>query len=79
MAGSFVFGVASHFFVPGPDNIFTQHPGAWLAAFQASTVLTVLLAGIGCVVGVWTVKRLSRSPGEAPVSTGSSEARIEPR
>lgn len=77
MAGSFVFGLVFHFLAPGSDNIFTQHPGAWLATFRASAVLTVILAGIGAVVGAWAVKR--HSPGGAAAPASSSESRMEPR
>jgi hypothetical protein len=33
MSGSFVFDLAYHFLIPGPDNVFTLQPGVWLVAF----------------------------------------------
>ena len=43
MAGSLAFGLLYHFLVPGPDNIFTQPPGPWRAAFVVTAVLLSLL------------------------------------
>src|SRR5215217_3737541 len=62
MAGSSVFGLAYHFVVPGPDNVFAWHPGAWRAPFQVSAALLLLVDGIGCLIGVWALNTLSRSP-----------------
>lgn len=59
MAGSFVFGLVYHFLVPGPDNVFTLHHGAWVTTFQVSAVLLAVLQLTGCLVGVWAAMRLS--------------------
>ena len=59
MAGSFVFGLVYHFLVPGPDNVFTLHHGAWVTAFQVSAVLLAALQITGCLFGVWAAMRLS--------------------
>jgi len=60
MAGAFVFDFAYHFLVPGPDNVFTLEPGAWLAPFWGSAVLVVAASGLGVLVGGWAVLRLKR-------------------
>ncbi|MCA1740190.1 MAG: hypothetical protein LC740_15600 [Actinobacteria bacterium] len=65
MVGSFVFGLAYHFLIPGPDNAFTLEPGAWQTTFRASAVLLLLIEGVGCLVGVWILSRLARLPGAA--------------
>src|SRR5215207_9221647 len=74
MAGSFLFDFAYHFVIPGPDNVFTLRPGAWLAPFWVSSVILVIVSGLGALVGGWTVVRLSRSRARAP----SARARMEP-
>ena len=61
MAGSFVFDLAYHFLIEGPDNVFTLDPGAWVAPFQVSSVLVVGVSGIGVFVGGLAVRGLSRS------------------
>jgi hypothetical protein len=59
MAGSFVFDLAYHFLIPGPDNVFTLQPGAWLIPFRVSSVMLVAVSGLGSLVGGWAVARLS--------------------
>ena len=64
MAGAFVFGLVYHFLVPGPDNVFTLHTGAWRAPFEGSAVLVSGM--IGCLVGTRLLGEPSRSAdGEA--------------
>jgi hypothetical protein len=75
MAGSFLFDIAYHFLVPGPDNVFTLRPSAWLATFWASSVLLVLVSGLGTLVGGWVVARVSRSQARAPSATGPQRSR----
>jgi len=66
MAGSLAFKFAYHFLIPGPDNVFTLEPGAWLAPFWVSTVLLVAASGLGALVGGWAVLRLQRPEASAP-------------
>jgi hypothetical protein len=61
MAGSLAFGLLYHFLVPGPDNIFTQPPGPWRAAFVVTAVLLSLLQAAGVVVGL----RIARGTRQA--------------
>ena len=74
MVGSLIFDLAYHFLIEGPDNVFTQEPGAWLAAFRVSSALLVATSGIGALVGGWAVLRLSRlktsSKDPMPVGRG---------
>lgn len=73
MAGSFVFDLAYHFLIKGPDNVFTLQPGAWLVPFRLSAMLLVATSGLGALVGGWAVLRLShlqtRRPSDGPVLT----------
>ena len=64
MAGSFVFGLAYHFLIAGPDNAFALEPGAWQTAFRVSAAFLLLAQGTGCLVGVWILSWLAR-PSEA--------------
>ena len=66
MAGSFVFDLAYHFLIEGPDNVFTLEPGAWLVPFRLSAVLLVAVSGLGTLVGGWAVLRLSRLQTRTP-------------
>jgi hypothetical protein len=66
MAGSFVFDLAYHFLIEGPDNVFTLEQGAWLVPFRFSSVLLVAMSGLGALVGGWAVLRLSRSQTRTP-------------
>ena len=66
MAGSFVFDLAYHFLIEGPDNVFTLEPGAWLIPFRLSAVLLVAMSGLGALVGGWAVLTLSRLQTRTP-------------
>jgi hypothetical protein len=82
MVGSLVFGLAYHFLIPGPDNAFTLQPGTWRTLFQVSAALTLLLQGIGSVVGVWALSVLSpfRTTGStARLSSTWQDSQKEPR
>jgi hypothetical protein len=70
MAGSFLFDFAYHFLIPGPDNVFTLRPGAWLATFWISSVLLVAVSGFGTLVGGWVAARISRSQAREPSAIG---------
>jgi hypothetical protein len=78
MSGSFVFDLAYHFLIPGPDNVFTLQPGVWLVAFWSSSLILVAISGLGCLVGGWAVFRLSRSRTSTP-STARSASRTGAR
>jgi hypothetical protein len=78
MSGSFVFDLAYHFLIPGPDNVFTLQPGVWLVAFWSSSLILVAVSGLGCLVGGWAVFRLSRSRTSTP-STARSASRTGAR
>jgi hypothetical protein len=66
MAGSFVFDLAYHFLIEGPDNVFTLEPGAWLMPFRLSAVLLVAMSGLGALVGGWAVLTLLRPQTRTP-------------
>jgi hypothetical protein len=86
MAGSFVLDFACHFVIPGPDNVFTLRQGAWLVPFWVSSVILVVVTGLGSLIGGWTVVRLSRFQAARPsdpndpgvLSEGDTIIRDEP-
>ena len=61
MAGALIFGLAFHFLVSGPDNVFTLSPGAGRKAFRFSAGLVALTEALGYVAGVWVLSKLPRS------------------
>ena len=73
MAGALIFGLAFHFLVSGPDNVFTLHAGAGHEAFRFSAVLVALTETLGCVAGVWALSKLPRS---AEGAAGTVDPRI---
>ena len=73
MAGALIFGLAFHFLVSGPDNVFALHPGAGREAFRFSAVLVALTEALGCVAGVWALSKLPRS---AEGAAGTVDPRI---
>jgi hypothetical protein len=76
MVGSFVFDLAYHFLIPGPDNVFTLQPGAWLIPFRFSSVMVVAVSGLGSLVGGWAVTRLSRfGAGTPPTAKAAARPR----
>jgi hypothetical protein len=75
MVGSFVFDFAYHFLIPGPDNVFTLQPGAWLIPFRVSSVMLVAVSGLGSLVGGWAVARLSHFGTGTPSTAKAARPR----
>jgi hypothetical protein len=61
MVGALIFGLAFHFLVSGPNNVFTLNPGAAREAFRFPAVLVALSEALGCVAGVWALSKLPSS------------------
>jgi hypothetical protein len=58
MAGSLVFGMVYHFFVPGTDNVLQLDHGPWEFRFRTTAIsLAVIEAGAVAWCG-WVLKRL---------------------
>jgi hypothetical protein len=47
-----IAGLITHFFSPGPDNVFRIAAGPWTSSFRVSAVLLVVLETIGCWLAV---------------------------
>jgi hypothetical protein len=57
MAGSFLFGLAYHFVLPGADNAMSLHAHPWTLTFQVSAVLLALVELTGAGVGFAGARR----------------------
>jgi hypothetical protein len=81
MVGSLAFGLLYHFLVPGPDNVFTQPPGPWRAAFAVTAVLLSLPQAFGVLAGLMIARRTrqaaSRSAGRGGVSGGLAGSHLQ--
>ena len=70
MAGSLAFGLLYHFLAAGPDNVFTQPPGPWRAAFVVTAVVLALLQAAGVLVGLRVARATRRT------TSGSAGRRV---
>jgi hypothetical protein len=50
MLSSFIFGLFSHFLIPGIDNILTIPTGDWRIVFQITTVLLGIVEAVGALL-----------------------------
>ena len=65
MGASFVYGLVSHFLVPGPDNVALIGSSTWTALFVATASLLGFLEASGLLVAViafWTAARTPSGP-----------------
>src|SRR5881628_206030 len=65
MGASFVYGLVSHFLVPGPDNVALIGSSTWNALFVATASLLGFLEASGLLVAViafWTAARTPSGP-----------------
>jgi hypothetical protein len=58
MAGAILFGIYNHLLVMSPDHM-PQVPFAnWGLLFQMTAILTLIVDGFGCWIGVWGLKAI---------------------
>jgi hypothetical protein len=58
MAGAILFGIYNHLLVMSPDHM-SQVPFAnWGLLFQMTAILTLIVDGFGCWIGVWGLKAI---------------------
>jgi hypothetical protein len=50
MLSSFIFGLFSHFIIPGIDNVLTIPAGDWKPVFQVTTVLLGIVEAAGTIL-----------------------------
>jgi len=56
MAGSFVFGVAYHFLVPGSDNALSRHYGHWESLFRMTATWLAVIETSAVAWCVWALQ-----------------------
>lgn len=66
MLGSFLFGVWSHFLLPGPDNLASLSPGIWQLPFRITAFLLALIEAAGTIAGAWLLFGTKRAQATHP-------------
>ncbi|HEY9664316.1 MAG TPA: hypothetical protein V6C65_38215 [Allocoleopsis sp.] len=56
MAGAILFGIYNHLIVMSPDHVSQVSFASWGLLFQITAVLTLIIDGVGCWIGVWGLK-----------------------
>jgi len=64
MLGSLLFGVWSHFVMPGADNIASLSSGVWKVPFQLTSILLTIIDAVGTIVGALFLCLVLRWPKE---------------
>ncbi len=60
MAGAFLFGLYNHFLIMSPDHVSHVSFTGWGLLFQITAILTLVIDGLGCWIGVWGLKFISQ-------------------
>ncbi|XGW00750.1 MAG: hypothetical protein ACAF41_34170 (plasmid) [Leptolyngbya sp. BL-A-14] len=58
MAGAILFGLYNHLLVISPDHISQVSSTGWGLLFQITAILTLIVDGLGCWIGVWGLKAI---------------------
>ncbi|HEY9642801.1 MAG TPA: hypothetical protein V6C57_20095 [Coleofasciculaceae cyanobacterium] len=58
MAGSILFGIYNHLIMISPDHVSQVSFASWGWLFQITAVLTLIIDGLGCWIGVWGLKSI---------------------
>ena len=72
MIGAWVFGLFSHFLLPGPDNIASFPAGGWQFLFQLTVILLAVTQTAGIGVGAWLFMEM-KQPSNAFETSYKSE------
>lgn len=56
MAGAILFGIYNHFIDISPDHVSHVSFTGWGLLFQITAILTLIIDGLGCWLGVWGLK-----------------------
>jgi len=65
MLGALLFGLVSHYVLPGPDHVASVPAGSWQLLFQLTAGLLALSEAIGALVGALILYRFSQAPSRA--------------
>lgn len=58
MAGAMLFGIYNHLLVMSPDHMSQVPFATWGLLFQMTAILTLIVDGFGCWIGVWGLKAI---------------------
>jgi hypothetical protein len=58
MAGAILFGIYNHLLVISPDHMSQVAFANWGLLFQTTAILTLIVDGFGCWIGVWGLKAI---------------------
>ncbi|ACC80726.1 hypothetical protein [Nostoc punctiforme] len=56
MAASVLFGIYNHLIVITPDHVSQVSFEGWGLLFQITAILTLIVDGFGCWIGIWALK-----------------------
>jgi len=58
MAGAILFGIYNHLLVMSPDHVSQVSFTNWGFLFQITAVLTLIVDGFSCWIGIWGLKSI---------------------
>ncbi|MEH2148118.1 hypothetical protein [Nostoc sp.] len=58
MAASVLFGIYNHLIVITPDHVSQVSFAGWGLLFQITAILTLIVDGFGCWIGIWALKTI---------------------
>lgn len=56
MAGAILFGIYNHLISMSPDHVSQVSFTSWGLLFQITAILTLIVDGLGCWIGLWALK-----------------------
>ncbi|MFN6488185.1 MULTISPECIES: hypothetical protein [unclassified Nostoc] len=56
MAASILFGIYNHLLVISSDHVSQVSFAGWGLLFQITAILTLIVDGFGCWIGIWALK-----------------------
>lgn len=61
LLGAILFGLYNHYIVISPDNVFQVAFTGWGLLFQLTAILTLIIDGLGCWVGILALKTMPQA------------------
>lgn len=58
MVMAILFGIYNHFIAIGPDRVSQVSFEGWGLLFQMTAILTLIVDGFGCWIGLWALKMI---------------------
>jgi hypothetical protein len=60
MAGAILFGIYNHLIVISPDHVSHVAFAGWGGLFQVTAILTLIVDGFGCWIGIQALKTIQQ-------------------